>query len=143
MAAHGHSRKGAWSPTYYSWAAMVSRCTNPKRNNWHLYGGRGIAVCDRWREFAAFLADMGERPPGTSLDRIDPSKGYSKGNCRWATRTEQNRNRRNNRLDEEAVEALRFFRATGLLSITEAAERFGVSTTTVKLVQKGATWERT
>jgi hypothetical protein len=92
---HGHAPFGATSPTYRSWAMMVQRCTNPRHDAYRYYGARGLSVCDRWREsFAAFLDDMGERPVGTTLDRIDNAKGYEPGNCRWATQREQNRNRK-------------------------------------------------
>lgn len=74
---------------------MLSRCTNPQATGFANYGGRGIRVCDRWREdFRNFLADMGERPSGTTLDRIDVNGDYTPGNCRWADRTTQNRNAR-------------------------------------------------
>lgn len=86
---------GRRSPTYRTWDGMKQRCLNPKATGYARYGGAGITVCDRWLEFANFLADMGERPEGTTLDRIDSSKGYEPGNCRWATRAEQNRNRPN------------------------------------------------
>ena len=88
---HGHTTGGV-SPTYHSWASMIQRCTNPKRNGWQHYGGKGVKVCPRWASFAAFLADMGERPQGTSLDRKRVTGGYNKRNCRWADRKTQARN---------------------------------------------------
>lgn len=90
-----YARVGRHPPTYNSWRAMISRCYNP-RSAWYAnYGGRGIAVCDRWRQsFDAFLADMGERPDGRTLDRIDSDGNYERGNCRWATPLEQTHNRR-------------------------------------------------
>lgn len=84
---------------------MIRRCTKPGYTGWRLYGGRGITICQRWRDdFAAFLADVGERPSREhSLDRIDPNGNYEPGNVRWATATEQ---RRNTRLSRDRVTAL-------------------------------------
>jgi hypothetical protein len=91
---HGHtSRDGGVSPTYTSWRSMRDRCTNPKDNRYYLYG---IRVCDRWlHSFENFLADMGERPSGMTLDRYPDKNGnYEPGNVRWATPKQQAANRR-------------------------------------------------
>ena len=95
---HGHFRNRKTSPTYNSWSHMLQRCTNPNNKDYHLYGGRGIAVCQRWRMFANFLEDMGMAPSNFQIDRINNDKGYDKHNCRWATRKQNCRNRRTNRL---------------------------------------------
>jgi hypothetical protein len=98
---------GRGTPTYETWKAMVGRCHNPRNRAYHRYGGRGISVCDRWRDFTAFLADMGERPSGLTIDRIDNDKGYEPGNCRWAGWHAQNQNRRSTKLDQASAAALR------------------------------------
>lgn len=93
---HGHNRagRGNQSSTWHSWRSMRDRCLKKSHKSYADYGGRGINICDRWDEFANFLADMGERPDGTTLDRVDVNAGYFPENCRWATRSEQQRNKR-------------------------------------------------
>ena len=95
---HGHARRGKRSPEFETWLGMVQRCTNPNVANYVNYGGRGITVCDRWRNsFEAFLEDLGERPKGTSIDRIDVNGNYEPSNARWATPAQQANNRRPSR----------------------------------------------
>ena len=99
---HGHAwRNGERreTKTYVSWTCMNNRCRNPNFKMYSYYGGRGISVCERWRGgdgFVNFLADMGEAPPGMTLDRINTDGNYEPGNCRWVSQKDQMNNRRNN-----------------------------------------------
>lgn len=104
-------------PTYRSWTTMKTRCTNSARDGWSGYGGRGITFCSAWERFEAFLSDMGPRPPGTTLDRIDNDGNYEPGNCRWATPKEQARNTRRTR---------KVFVDGEWLGFLAASEKFGL-----------------
>jgi hypothetical protein len=117
---HGHTSGGAQSSEYGTWCSMIQRCINPKVQYFAHYGGRGITVCNRWcKSFEDFIADMGPRPsPQHSLDRFPDNDGnYEPGNCRWATQSEQARNRRNNVIVDFNGE---------LRPIVEWAERFNL-----------------
>jgi len=94
---HGMTRaNGKKTPTYTCWRSMRHRCNNPKAQEYRRYGERGIKVCKRWDKFENFLEDMGVKPDGMSIERVDTNKGYSKSNCTWATPRAQQRNKRNN-----------------------------------------------
>ena len=111
----GASRSSPHRNTYRSWEHMLDRCYNDKHPHYRYYGGRGISVCQRWKDsFVAFLADMGDRPDGLTLERIETDLNYEPGNCKWATFTEQNRNKTNGT-------KLTFENET--LSVTEWSER--------------------
>lgn len=101
IGSQSHPKHGATigrkSPEYNAWTAMHQRCSNPRNPAFKWYGARGIKVCARWASFEAFLVDMGPRPPGLTLERVDNARGYSPSNCKWATWTEQNNNTRRNR----------------------------------------------
>jgi len=94
---HARSNAGKPSPTYVSWQSMRTRCLNPNSADYHHYGGRGICVCPEWDSFEQFLADMGERPVGMTLDRREVNGNYCADNCRWATAVEQRHNQRPHR----------------------------------------------
>jgi len=100
MLIHGHNTRPKGirnkSKTYSSWDAMIQRCTNENHSAYKDYGNRGIFVCERWKIFSNFLEDMGEKPEGFTLERGNNEYHYHKANCKWATRKEQQRNRRAN-----------------------------------------------
>lgn len=119
---HGHKRRSQTSPTYVSWNMMLARCYRPSSPSFKDYGARGITVCARWHDFSAFLEDLGPRPEGRSLDRIDFNGNYEPGNVQWSTRLHQNRHKRN-------VRRLEF--AGHSLTLAEWSERIGVNRSTL------------
>ena len=82
------------TPTWYSWQAMVTRCTNPNASDYQRYGGRGVTICREWHQYESFRQDMGARPEGHTLDRIDNNGNYTPSNCKWSTSSQQARNTR-------------------------------------------------
>ena len=130
------------TPTHNSWWSMLERCTKPKHKDYALYGGRGIVVCERWSLFENFLADMGERPPGMTLDRVDVNGNYEPGNCRWATAKQQALNRRRSsrtKLTEADVRRIREMGSEGV-SQRQIALAIGQSRGCVEHVLAGTTW---
>jgi hypothetical protein len=116
---HGHSKNYTVSRTYRAWSNMISRCTRLLESDKHFkaYQGRGICVCDRWLSFELFLEDMGECPPGLTIDRMDNDGNYEPGNCRWTDNRTQQRNRRSNHVVEWQGEQI---------TIIELSERVGI-----------------
>ncbi len=112
------------TPTYRTWIRMRERCNSPSADNFPRYGGRGISVCKEWDSFETFLADMGEKPDGMEIDRIDTNGNYCLENCRWVSRLENARNTR----------ASKFWVVDGnrYESLSEAAQAYDVSRTTIR-----------
>lgn len=118
------------SAEYQTWSHMKQRCLNVNNDRYEDYGGRGITVCARWLDFMAFYEDMGPRPPGMTLNRIDNERGYEPGNCAWATRKQQQNNMRRNVS----------YRIKGQrMTAAEINEQYGVSQTTF-LTRLGRGW---
>lgn len=139
---HGHASKSGRSRTYSTWRSMISRCTNRREFAYRYYGARGISVCARWlgdNGFRNFLSDMGERPDGKTLDRIDVNGNYEPTNCRWASPSEQARNTRANKLEPHEPEQIRWLRSLGY-TLRSIAEFFDVHPRLVAMIVKGEAW---
>lgn len=137
---HGHYRGDVSSPTIATWRAVINRCTDPKHQNYKRYGGRGITFDPRWLDFSNFLADMGERPDGYTLDRIDTNGDYCKANCQWACSAKQQHTRRDAKLSWEKIERIKWMRLEGFTQ-QEIATEFGVHSSTIGRVLNGKRWK--
>ena len=138
---HGYKHGLSRTPEYRSWISMIKRCRDPKEIGYKYYGGKGIVVCERWLDFLCFLEDMGERPSmAHTLDRRDPNRNYEPGNCRWATKTEQQHNRRDTILVPADVVEIRALRSSGMTKAAIGA-RFGISETSVFNICAKQTWK--
>jgi hypothetical protein len=139
---HGDCRVGTYVPEYWIWAQMRHRCRNSNYHSWKNYGGRGIQICDAWADsYEAFLRDMGRRPsPKHSVDRINNDGHYEPGNCRWATRDQQNRNSRHVKLTIDDVIAIRAAAARGARN-RELVAKYGVSSGTISNIVAGRIWK--
>jgi hypothetical protein len=148
---HGHATGDKVSPTYTTWRSMTNRCRDPKSFGWSRYGGRGISVCARWLAFESFLADMGNRPKGKTLDRINNDGNYEPGNCRWATRSEQMKNRdistfvrgerhHQSKLTAQQVRDIRANYALCRVTLKELAERYRISVSQTHNITSGKHW---
>lgn len=128
---HGHTKGLSRTPEHSSWRKMLERCESPSAKEYAEYGAKGVKVCDRWHDFAQFLADMGARPPGTTIDRIKNEKGYEPGNCRWATREVQMQNRSIARMISHDGETL---------NMVEWARRLSIKPSTLSQRINGYGW---
>ncbi len=140
---HGNNKDYKSTPEYVAWSGMKRRCHDKNGNFYHRYGGRGISVCKSWgKSFSRFLMDMGPRPTGKSLDRIDNDAGYRPGNCRWATLSEQQRNRSSTVLTRKQIRYIRrYYKPHSLRFGGHAlARRFSVSRCTVKSIGCGTSY---
>lgn len=140
---------GSWSirhgmtdtPTHKTWNAMLGRCNRPNNASFKSYGERGIKVCDRWLVFENFLSDMGIRPDGHQIDRIDVNGDYEPLNCQWVTPAQNAQNRRNNKLDSGKVNEIRRLYTSSNISQMKLGRLYNVSGSVVGAIVTGKIWK--
>lgn len=131
-----HGLGAVRSPAYRSWCHMRERCLGKTSDAYSSYGGRGIKIDPRWNDYLTFVADMGERPPGTTLDRINNDGDYTLSNCRWATSAQQNNNRRSSKLEPHEPAQIRWLVSLGYKQ-KDIALFFGVRSGMVSRINSG------
>ena len=133
---HGMLNTGTWT----SWKSMHGRCNDVGRHNYHRYGGRGIKVAARWGDFKSFYEDMGDRPEGFTIDRVDNNGDYTPENCRWISHAEQHRNKSTTKLNAVAVKVIRLLHSKGF-SNARLARAHSVNPTTIRNIVNNISWE--
>lgn len=133
---------GMWAtPTYRSWQSMMSRCGRPDYSNYKNYGGRGIRVCERWKDFNNFVADMGVKPSAKhQIDRIDNDADYEPSNCQWVSPADNIRKKKSTKLTVDKVKRIKELQKAGSMSNETLASMFSVSGQTICDIKHGRTW---
>jgi len=121
---------------------MRSRCNNPNKVGYDNYGGRGISYCSAWSDFWQFVEDMGDRPVGGTIERIDPDGNYEPSNCVWVSVSDQQKNRRNNKLNYALADEIRELYSTGEHTYRSLSALYGVNHGSIRDIIKGITWQR-
>lgn len=138
---HGHRKKNKTSNVYNSWRSMKTRCYNTNYDSYSRYGGRGIYVCRRWRiSFKNFLKDMGERPNGTTLDRINNDGPYGPWNCKWSTSKEQVRNSSSRKLIISEVRKIKQLLQENIFTVKDISKLLDVTEAQIYSIKNKKTW---